>query len=351
MSSADAAADGETMAAVAAALARVRSSMRTAAAKFHRPEPRLVAVSKTKPAAAVAEAYAAGQRHFGENYVQELVEKAPLCPPDVRWHFIGQLQSNKAKPLLASVPGLWAVESVDSVKLANLLNKAKADLTAAATAAGTAASAAASPSPRHLRVYVQVNTSGEEQKGGTQPGADTIALAKYIMEHCPALRLVGLMTIGKYDESARVFFDRLVDQRAAVEAAIGHEALATYLGEYAPPVPPPMTTAAAGDGEGAAAAGGVQDQDSVPVPVPPAAAGGGAAAAAAPPHTPLLELSMGMSADYELAVECGSTNVRVGSTIFGAREYAGSKPPTAAPAAPPAAAADPAPSTGGAGTA
>ena len=89
---------------------------------------RLVAISKTKPAEAVQEAYDAGQRHFGENYVrgtrgvvcggraqaghartrpsqvQELVEKAPLCPPDVRWHFVGQLQSNKVKLLLSGEP-------------------------------------------------------------------------------------------------------------------------------------------------------------------------------------------------------------------------------------------------------
>ena len=59
--------------------------------------PRLVAVSKTKPAEAVREVYALGHRHFGENYVQELVDKAPLLPRDVAWHFIGQLQSNKAR--------------------------------------------------------------------------------------------------------------------------------------------------------------------------------------------------------------------------------------------------------------
>ena len=62
--------------------------------------PRLVAVSKTKQKEAVAEAYAAGQRHFGENYVQELLDKAPALPSDIAWHFIGQLQSNKARAVL-----------------------------------------------------------------------------------------------------------------------------------------------------------------------------------------------------------------------------------------------------------
>jgi len=85
-------------------LRSVLGQIEASAARCHRPAPRLVAVSKTKPVEAVLEAYAAGQRHFGENYVQELLDKAPRCPADVRWHFIGQLQSNKAR---AKGPARW----------------------------------------------------------------------------------------------------------------------------------------------------------------------------------------------------------------------------------------------------
>ncbi len=107
-------------------------------------QPTLTAVSKTKPATMVQEAYALNQRHFGENYVQELVQKAPLLPADIQWHFIGHLQSNKCKTLL-EVPNVWMVESVDTEKLARQLEKA-------CVALGR---------PDRLRVLVQVNTSQE----------------------------------------------------------------------------------------------------------------------------------------------------------------------------------------------
>ncbi len=208
-------------------------------------QPRVVAVSKTKPATAIAALHEVGQRHFGENYVQELLEKVTSCPPDVAWHFIGQLQSNKAKALVLGTPSLWAVESVDSEKLANILEKAVKE------------------SKREpLRVFVQVNTSGETQKGGVEPGA-AAALAAHIVEKCPNLKLAGLMTIGKLDEMAAVFFERLLAERTAVEAALVN-------------------------------------------------------VAGTPPTLPL-ELSMGMSGDFEMAMEHGSTNIRLGSSIFGAR--------------------------------
>jgi pyridoxal phosphate enzyme (YggS family) len=212
---------------------------------------RLVAVSKTKPVGAVLAAYAAGARHFGENYVQELVEKAPQCPADIAWHFIGQLQSNKAKALVAGVPSLWAVESVDSAKLAGLLDKA-------AAAAGRGRADAA---PAALRVYVQVNTSREPQKGGVELGA-AAALASFIVQSCPHLRLQGLMTIGAAGEDAGDFFAALRAERDAVRAALG-----------------------------------------APYDAPDA-----------------LELSMGMSGDFVEAIREGSSSVRVGSAIFGARE-------------------------------
>lgn len=94
------------------------------------------------------EAYSAGQRHFGENYVQELLEKAPEMPRDVHWHFIGHLQSNKAKALVQAVPNLYSVETVDSEKIANHLNRA----------------CEGARRDEKLKVMVQLNTSGEESE-------------------------------------------------------------------------------------------------------------------------------------------------------------------------------------------
>lgn len=78
----------------------------------------LLAVSKTKPIDEIHEAYDQGQRHFGENYVDEFADKAPLLPLDIKWHFIGHIQSNKVKRLV-QVPNLHLVESIDSLKLAS----------------------------------------------------------------------------------------------------------------------------------------------------------------------------------------------------------------------------------------
>ena len=98
---------------VAANLADVRKRV----AESGRPAT-LVAVSKTKPVELLRVAYEAGQRDFGENYVQEVVEKAPQLPADLRWHFIGHLQTNKVKDLLKA-PNLQCVHTVDTIKLAN----------------------------------------------------------------------------------------------------------------------------------------------------------------------------------------------------------------------------------------
>ncbi|KAF0717908.1 Aste57867_2023 [Aphanomyces stellatus] len=203
----------------------------------------LVAVSKTKPVVDIEEAYALDQRHFGENYIQELVEKAPLCPADIQWHFIGHLQSNKVKTLISGVPNLYMVESVDSIKLASKLDKAWAE-----TAAG-----------RPLRVLVQVNTSGEAQKSGVAPES-CVELAQHIHTSCAHLQLSGLMTIGRFDDDTADCFESLVRCRQQISAALAVE------------------------------------QGS-------------------------LDLSMGMSDDFELAIAHGSNFVRVGSTIFGSRSY------------------------------
>lgn len=145
---------------------------------------RLVAASKTQPADVLAQAYEAGQRHFGENYVQELVEKADSLKDkcvDIKWHFIGHLQTNKLNKLL-STPNLYMVESVHSEKLAIALNKAW-------------------PQYRQdgskLNVMVQINTSGEQEKSGVAPN-EALDLFKFVLNNCPNLCLKGLMTIGLY---------------------------------------------------------------------------------------------------------------------------------------------------------
>eukprot|EP00775_Hariotina_reticulata_P006934 gene6934-7152_t len=181
---------------------------------------------------------------FGENYVQELLDKAPLLPADIQWHFIGHLQSNKVKALLEGVANLSMVETVDSSKLADRLNRIAEGLSR----------------PSKLSVMIQVNTSGEETKYGCDP-SEVVGLAQHVTQHCPALNLAGLMTIGQPDYTSRPEnFTCLAECRLRVAEALG---------------------------------------------VPESS----------------LELSMGMSGDFEQAIEMGSTNIRVGSTIFGARDY------------------------------
>ncbi|XP_054766315.2 pyridoxal phosphate homeostasis protein-like [Lytechinus pictus] len=218
-------------------------------------EPRLVAVSKTKPVSMILEAYQTGQRNFGENYVQELVDKShdatirEQCT-DIRWHYIGHLQSNKVKKLLSS-PNLYMVETVDSRKLASELEKHWSKETDRGT----------------LRVFVQVNTSGEANKSGVSP-EDCSGVVRHLFDNCSSLEFAGLMTIGSFDHSLdngpNPDFQCLIRCREEVckECSL--------------------------------------DIDKV-------------------------ELSMGMSHDFEHAISVGSTNVRVGSTIFGAREKAKSK--------------------------
>ncbi|KAJ2066235.1 hypothetical protein GGH13_005794 [Coemansia sp. S155-1] len=202
--------------------------------------PRLVAVSKYKPASDILAAYNRGQRHFGENYVQELCEKAAELPSDISWHFIGRLQSNKCKAL-AAISNLWAVETIDSEAKARKLNDAW-------ESAGH---------PHALNVFIQVNTSDEENKGGVEQH-QVEGVARAIAEECKKLCLLGLMTIGSVEGSHQrpnPDFLRLCQLRDDLNAKLGLS----------------------------------------------------------------LELSMGMSDDFEHALELGATNVRVGSRIFGSR--------------------------------
>jgi pyridoxal phosphate enzyme (YggS family) len=203
---------------------------------------RLVAVSKTKPKEDILAAYEAGQRHFGENYVQELVEKSQQLPKDIQWHFIGSIQSNKIKQL-CTIPNLYVIETIDSQKKAIAFNNACSER----------------PSP--LQVFIQVNTSGEESKSGVTP-KEAVAFAKFLLSECRHLTLAGLMTIGSPSASLHPVnpdFELLVQLKSQIEQETGVQGL---------------------------------------------------------------ELSMGMSDDFLLAIKQGSTNVRVGSSIFGARNYA-----------------------------
>ncbi|KAJ3097425.1 hypothetical protein HDU97_004873 [Phlyctochytrium planicorne] len=201
-------------------------------------KPRLVAVSKTKPVADIQAAYDLGQRHFGEN-VQELVDKVPQLPADIKWHFIGSLQSNKCK-LLAAIPNLFAIETLDNTKKAGILQKLYAERESV------------------LNVFIQVNTSGEESKSGLSP-SECAPLARFITSECPNLHLLGLMTIGApdRDEIPNPDFLALAQLKRELDECLNLD----------------------------------------------------------------LELSMGMSDDFEHAIEVGSTNIRVGSLLFGARNY------------------------------
>ena len=172
--------EAEAAAAVLQSLLEIRSRVAAVPRPAGACEPTLIAVSKTKPAALVSAAYEAGQRDFGENYVHEVVEKAPVLPADIRWHFIGHLQSNKVKEIVA-VPGLHCVHTVDSAKLARELQKRVALLRP----------------DRPLNIMVQVNTSAEESKSGCAPDG-VVALCAEVAKACPLLRLCGLMCIGKY---------------------------------------------------------------------------------------------------------------------------------------------------------
>jgi pyridoxal phosphate enzyme (YggS family) len=208
---------------------------------------RLVAVSKTKPAEDILTLYReAGQRHFGENYYQELSEKAPQLPADIQWHFIGHLQSSKANKLIKEIPNLYMVETVDTEKLADKLNNA----------------CVAADRVTPLNIFIQVDTSNEDTKSGVNGETELLPLVDYIKTNCPKLDFKGLMTIGAPGDMS--CFDKLVAYR---------EQVATQLGVL----------------------------------------------------SETLELSMGMSSDYEEAIQKGATNVRVGSTIFGERIYPNKK--------------------------
>lgn len=154
-----------------------------------RSEVTLIAVSKTKPVEMLREAYDAGARDFGENRVQELMEKMPSMPEDVRWHMIGHLQRNKVKYIVGKV---WMIHSVDSLELAEEISKeaVKRKVT--------------------VRILLEVNVAEEESKFGVTV-QEAVSLAESVAK-LPGIQIEGLMTIAPYvedQEENRVYFRKL----------------------------------------------------------------------------------------------------------------------------------------------
>lgn len=147
---------------------------------------RLVAVSKLKPASDILDLYNAGVRHFGENYVQELVSKAEELPKDINWHFIGGLQTGKCKDLARNIDHLYSVETMDSLKKIKKLDSIRTEVDGS-----------------EINVSLQINTSDEGQKSGfSLKDAELFESVEYLLStECKKLKLQGLMTIGSFNES------------------------------------------------------------------------------------------------------------------------------------------------------
>jgi len=252
---------------IAANLETLRERILRAAQRAgRRPEEiTLVAVSKTFPAESVRQAYAAGVRHFGENRVQEWEAKQPLLVDlDATWHLVGHLQSNKA---IRAARLFHTIDSLDRLELAQKLDRA-----AASHESFVGARRSASLHAARMNVLIEVRLAPEETKSGVAEG-DLPALAEALLA-LPHLELRGLMCIPPYfddQEMARPFFRKLRELRDALRRHLrGSPALHS---------------------ESASAA-----EESL-----------------------LPELSMGMSHDFEAAIEEGATEVRVGTAIFGSR--------------------------------
>ncbi len=196
----------------------------------------LVAVSKLKPASDIEALYKLGQLDFGENYVQELVEKQEVLPANINWHFIGHLQSNKVKYI---APFVHLIHGVDSLKLLQEINKQ------------------ALKNNRVIDCLLQVHIAKEETKFGMD--APELSDALEAAKHLPNVNIRGLMGMASFSDDQDV---------VASEFNYLHELFTTHHFNV----------------------------------------------------QPTAVLSMGMSADYALAIKSGSTMVRIGSLLFGARQ-------------------------------
>lgn len=207
----------------------------------NRNEVTLIAVSKTKPVETLQEAYDLDVRFFGENKVQELVDKYKVLPQDIHWHMIGHLQRNKVKYIIDKVD---CIHSVESIRLAETIEKEAA---------------------KHncfIDVLIEVNVAGEDSKFGITP--EEVPTFVEEIAKFPHLRVKGLMTIAPFvdnPEENRPVFKAL--KKLSVDIA-------------------------------------TKNIDNVSMNV----------------------LSMGMTNDYQVAIEEGATMVRVGTGIFGERNYA-----------------------------
>jgi pyridoxal phosphate enzyme (YggS family) len=275
----------ETKAAsIAANLARVRERIARAAQRAGRrpDEITLVAVSKTFPAEAVREAFAAGIRHFGENRVQEWERKQPLLADlDATWHLVGHLQSNKAR---RAVRLFHTIDSLDSLSLAQRLDAALRDLSGAPSSPGLAGEGGV----RRLVVLLEVRLVPEETRSGIGE-KDLPGLAEAAVG-LPHLDLRGLMTMPPFfddPEQARPFFRRLRELRDNLR-----QRLRASGGCHSEPVRP----FANGPERSEGAQRKLREESLFP------------------------ELSMGMSHDFEVAIEEGATHVRLGTAIFGPRQ-------------------------------
>jgi len=196
----------------------------------------LVAVSKLKPASDIEALYKLGQLDFGENYVQELVEKQAVLPANINWHFIGHLQSNKVKYI---APFVHLIHGVDSLKLLQEINKQ------------------ALKNNRVIDCLLQIHIAKEETKFGMD--APELSDALEAAKHLPNVNIRGLMGMASFSDDQEV---------VASEFNYLHELFTTHHFNI----------------------------------------------------QPTAILSMGMSADYALAMKSGSTMVRIGSLLFGARQ-------------------------------
>ncbi|MDR1516743.1 MAG: YggS family pyridoxal phosphate-dependent enzyme [Dysgonamonadaceae bacterium] len=205
------------------------------------PNVRLVAVSKFHPASRIREAYDTGQRVFGENRVQELVEKQPQLPPDAEWHFIGSLQRNKVKLI---VPFIACIHSLDSERLMLEIERQAAEIN------------------RVVPCLLELHVAQEESKSGFLPDECRKFLAEGRWRDCPHIRISGIMGMATFTDD-----ETQIRKEFRLLKSLFEEFKADYFAE----------------------------------------------------SPSFKEISMGMSDDYPIAVEEGSTMLRIGSLIFGAR--------------------------------
>jgi hypothetical protein len=202
----------------------------------------LIAVSKTKPVSSILEAYQAGQRAFGENKIQEMVEKFDILPKDIEWHMIGHLQSNKVKYMAHFV---HLIHGVDSFKTLKEINKQ------------------ALKHDRIINCLLEVKIANEETKFGLSFAEVELLLKSEELKNLKNINIQGLMGMASFTENNEIVRDEF-------------KTLKTFFDS-------------------------LQKYQSFNV-------------------NPII-LSMGMSGDYKIAIEEGSTMIRVGSAIFGSRNY------------------------------